>query len=57
MKLVDYKCFYKPESTVWKHFYFEAKSDQEAIEIVKEKMKQYNVNRYGIDKVIKERIL
>ncbi len=56
-KTVEYKCFYKPEGTVWKHFLFEASNDNEAIEIANEEMKRFNVSKFGVEKIVKERIL
>ncbi|MBP2077115.1 hypothetical protein [Oceanobacillus polygoni] len=57
MKEVEYKLFYKPSGTVWKHFYLNAKNDGEAKIEAKEEMESFNIVRYGVEKITKERIL
>jgi hypothetical protein len=54
VKEISYKCFYKPNGTVWKHFYFEAKNDKEALEIVDEEMERFNVENFGVERITKE---
>ena len=56
MSAIEYRCFYKPEGTVWKSFKYAAKNDSDALEKAKEEMKRFNVQKYGVEKLIKERI-
>ena len=56
MKQVEYKLFYKLPSVVWKNFYFDAESDEKALEFVKNYVNKWKIESYGVEKITKERL-
>ena len=55
---IEYKLFYKLGiDWQWKYFYFNAENDQDARDYAEKYAKDFNLYKFGVERITKERIL
>lgn len=54
---IEYKIFYKMDGSNWKTFFFNADSDMEAIQFLRNWLTLNSPEKYGLEKIMKTRLI